>query len=138
MSMTFDQKVINAFELAGAALVKYEKQAQALEEEKKAAAALIPSVVEKLVRFGRIELHEKEACARALANPLQALTLMEQLAMHKTAAEQTEMGTLVDAQGRPSGQRKQASAYAGGGYVGRRSGDDSEAWQRMQTAVMGG
>jgi hypothetical protein len=133
---TFEEKVIDAFQLAGAALVKYEKMAEEKKAEDEKVAAAIPTVVEALLRFNRIDATDKEACARALANPVEVLNLMKKLAAHRNATEIASLGEQVDGQGNAAnGQSKEASVEKRGGYVGRVTSEKPESWRRFEAGL---
>lgn len=136
MPQEIDEKVIGTFQVTGLALSRYEQAAAAQAEQMQKVAALIPGVVDDLVRFGRIESSERDDCARALADPVQTLELMRKLAVHRNAGEAAVLGQVVDQHGRPAGaggQQKRAS-YEGGGHVGR-VGAPSQAWDNFASKL---
>ena len=55
MSMTFEEKVVDAFQASSAALARYEKIAQEKQAQDTAVAKEVPEVVDALLRFGRID-----------------------------------------------------------------------------------
>jgi hypothetical protein len=132
--MTFEEKVIDAFQLSSAALVKYEKQAKDQAEATAKVAELAPQVASELVRYGRIEASEKDACARALTDPVQCLQLMAKLAAHRSAAEEAALGQQVDQHGNAvagNGHQKRANAN----YVGARTSEQPESWRRLAAGL---
>ncbi len=137
MVMDFSDKVIDAIQLGGAALVKFEKAAEDVAARDQRIAAQIPGTVEALQRAGMIDATEKEACARALADPEQAVALLKQAAqfvLAQAAAAPGTGGRPVDAKGNSTSRDKQASTRTGGGYVGRR-GAPSDAWDGFGRAL---
>src|SRR5262245_4904453 len=72
-----DAAVVDTIETVSACLDKAAQLYQTKEAEFKAVRSLIPEVVEALVSNGRIEPEEKEATARALADPVQTLQLLK-------------------------------------------------------------
>jgi len=132
--MTFEEKLIDAFQLASAALVKYEKMAADLAAERARVAALAPRAASELVRYGRIEGSEKEACERAGHSHEQCLQLLIKLAAHRNSAEEAALGQPVDHNGQAAnGQVKKASDYSN--YVGRRSSEQPESWRRLAQGI---
>lgn len=100
--MSLPEKVIEHITLTDSAL----KNAAAM--EKSAAAkqaqvdALIPQVVDTMIRHERIMPSEREKLAAMLRDPAKALELMIKVAGHRNAEEMAKLGA-------PTGQTKVAS-----------------------------
>jgi hypothetical protein len=131
-----NQEVVEAVELAGATLEKAARAYQAEQARFQVIKAKIPEVVEALVTNGRIEPEEKEACAKALEDPLQTLELLKWAAHHRLAAEGGLPATEVDKDGRPAGRgtTKQAEARRAFHPIGARR-DSSEADRAFDEAL---
>lgn len=131
MDETFAEKVIDTFQVAGAALQQHEKAAADQLATAEKVAAEIPATVKALLDNKLIEPEEKEACERALRDPVQTLRLLKQAAEFQPTP--ILAGQPVDKTGR-SPQEKTASSKMGGGYVGRR-GEQSQAWDGFSAAL---
>jgi hypothetical protein len=102
---TLPEKVIELTGFANAALTKAAQQIATVEQQHKAAEALIPEVINALVSGERIEDTEAQRtkAAEILRDPVQALELLCKVAVHRNAAENS-LGAPVD----PGGQTKTA------------------------------
>jgi hypothetical protein len=89
---TLAQKVIDYIGFSDAAMSKAASviTEQAAQQEK--IARLIPEAVKACVENERIELHQKEAMAAALKDPVRAVELVIKLASHRNAAELSRIG----------------------------------------------
>ena len=65
---TFEEKLVDTFQATSVALVQYEKMAAEKTAKEAQVQTIIPTVVDELVRYGRIEPAQKEAAVRALGD----------------------------------------------------------------------
>ena len=73
-------------------LRRFQEKTAKQESLQQAIRERIPEVVDALVQHERIFEHEKEAAARSLEDPLEALRLLEKLAKHRTEKEAAALG----------------------------------------------
>lgn len=111
---SLEEDVVEACQVFGATMEKAAQAYQAATTTAAAVRAKIPEVVEALVVNGRIDGEDKEACARALEDPLKTLELLKFAAAHRTAGEggQSLPATEVDANGRRQGGHTKAASGA--------------------------
>jgi hypothetical protein len=136
------ERVVNALQTSAAALQEAEKQMSEKQAADQRYAAGIPAVVEKCVQYGAIENtpEEREKLAAWLKTPEGALQVIDKLAEWLPAQQPAQtkeaaarMGQPVDQGGFPA--KREKTAYAGGGYVGRKSGDKPESWKRLELGL---
>lgn len=137
------ERVVNAMQLSAAALQKAEEQMNEKQAADQRYANGIPLTVEECVKFGAIDNTELERTKLAewLRTPEGALEVVRTLAQHlpvpqvesttKTAG--ARMGQPVDESGFPAQRVK--TAFAGGGYVGRRSDAKPESWRKLEEGL---
>ena len=101
--MSLEEATLEVCEVTGAALEKAAAAYQAREAQVRAINEKIPSVVEALVLADLIEPEEKEAAAKSLADPLQALELLKCAAQSVAGKQngQTLPAAHVDGNGVP-------------------------------------
>lgn len=113
------QKIVDYIGYSDAAMTKAAAVIKERDEQAEKLAALIPEALKACIENERIEPHQKEALASALANPVRAMELVIKLAAHRNAAEMSRLGT-------PVGTTKSAgydpSSSLTSGYVGARDG----------------
>lgn len=123
MPQTLQEKVLSYIECTGTALAKAEKVAQEKNAQDEQLSKLIPDTVEKLLRNGRIEPHQKQAAADLLRDPVKALEILGRTAEHRNDEETMRLGTQVNT--------KAASAHVPGSinspYVGARTSQDKDS-----------
>lgn len=136
----FDERVLEAIQISGAALEKAETELH----EKRASADKyqhrLPSVIEKLAKFGRIDNtpEDRQTIARVLSTPEGALDVIEKLAEYAEDNSPAPIGTPVDSKGRPASTVKKASAkFEGGGRPGARTSEKSAADRQFEMAILG-
>ena len=81
------QKIVDYIGYSDAAMTKAAAVLAERDEQAEKLAHLIPEAVKACVEHERIEPHQKEALAKALANPVQAMELVIKLAAHRNAAD---------------------------------------------------
>jgi hypothetical protein len=111
------QKVIDYIGYSDAALTKAAAVLKDRETQTEKLASLIPAAVKACVENERIDSHQKEALAKALSNPVEAMELVIKLASHRNAAELSRLGTPVSAV-KTAGYDPSTSLTSG--YVGAR------------------
>ena len=113
------QKIVDYIGYSDAAMTKAAAVIKEREEQAEKLANLIPEAIKACIENERVEPHQKEALASALANPVRAMELVIKLAAHRNAAEMSRLGT-------PVGTTKSAgydpSNSLTSGYVGARDG----------------
>ena len=114
----FVQKIVDYIGYSDAAMTKAAAVLKEKEEHAEKLASLIPEAVKACVENERIEPHQKEALADALANPVRAMELVIKLAAHRNAAEMSRLGTPVST--KSAGYDPSNSLTSG--YVGARDG----------------
>ena len=122
--MAIEAKIIDTFQIAAAALEKAEQADVEKQAKDKAIAEEIPAVVDALIRHGCIDFAEKDAAAKALADPVKALKILAKTAAFRGVDADGGLGQPSDSQGRPTGQTKRASAVPGSAdscYVGAKT-----------------
>lgn len=122
--MSLEGKIIDTFQLAAAALEKAEAADNEKQARDQAVQAEIPAVVEALVRHGCIDFAEKEAAAKALADPVKALKILAKTAAFRGVDADAALGRPADGNGKAGGTTKRASAVPGSTdscYVGART-----------------
>lgn len=92
------QQTSEVVKLAAATINDQEKTAAAVSQ-------LIPGVVKALVDNERIDASQAEKVSQALANPVNALKLLEKLAAHRNASESQHLGTSVAKTASAAGDR---------------------------------
>lgn len=112
------QKIVDYIGYSDAAMTKAAAVLAERDEQAEKLARLIPEAVKACVEHERVEAHQKEALAKALSNPVQAMELVIKLAAHRNAAEMSRLGTPV---------AEKAASYdpansLTSGYVGARDG----------------
>jgi len=112
------QKIVDYIGYSDAAMTKAAAVLAERDEQAEKLAHLIPEAVKACVEHERIEPHQKEALAKALANPVQAMELVIKLAAHRNAAEMSRLGTPVAE--KSAGYDPTNSLTSG--YVGARDG----------------
>jgi hypothetical protein len=136
MAQSLMEKVIETMQITSTALERHEKEASDRKVQSDAIAKEIPETVDLLLRFGLILPNEKEACTQALADHGKTLALLKLAAKEVGGAGNSvaPIGQPVDKNARPA-QQKQASVnsrdLSGGGYVGRRTPEPPESWNRL-------
>lgn len=117
------ERVLDFIELSGAIMEKTAAMVAVQDTQNAAYEKLIPVAVHALLENERIEPHEKEAAARVLRDPIQALEILIKTAAHRNDAERAaKLG-----QPEKPGQSKQASFNSlKNAYVGRRDMPDAE------------
>lgn len=142
MAQSLMEKVIETMQVTGAALERHEKNAADQQKQAAEIAKEIPETVDLLVRFGLVFPHEKEACLKALADHGQTLALLKFAAKAiggEGSGNVAPIGQPVDKNARPAGQTKQGSAsgrdLTGGGYVGRKTPETPESWNRLAQGI---
>ena len=97
--VTLSEKVVEQIRISDAAMQKL----AAIEEEQKqkqaAVDALIPDVVETMVKHERITPSQKEKLAAALKDPVRTLELLIKTAGHRNNAEAGRLGQGVNEDG---------------------------------------
>ena len=112
------QNIVDYIGFSDAAMTKAAAVIKEREEQNEKLARLIPEAVKACLENERVELHQKEALAAALANPVRAMELVIKLAAHKNAAEMARLGTPVAT--KTAGYDPSNSLTSG--YVGARDG----------------
>ena len=110
------QKIIDYVGYSDAAMTKAAAVIKERETQQEKLATLIPQAVSACVENERIEPHQKEALAAALADPVRAVELVVKLAAHKNAAELARLGAPVAT--KTAGYSPEDSLTSG--YVGAR------------------
>ena len=103
--LSLPEKIIQHIEVTDAALQKaaaFEKTAAATKSQ---VDALIPTVVDTMVQFQRINPDQREKLAELLRDPVQVLGLLIKTAGHRNIDEIGQLGQRV-----PAGQTKTAGA----------------------------
>ncbi len=103
------EETVEAFQLVSATLEKAAQAYQTKQAQDDAIRRLIPDVVDALLINGRIEGEDKEACAKALRDPIKTLELLKFAASHRVAGEGSLPATPASRDGSPVGYGKQAS-----------------------------
>lgn len=128
--MTFPERVIEALQISALALQKAEGQLQEKQAAATKLAERIPVIVDKCVRFGRIDdtPEEREKLAAWLATPDGVLEVVDRLAEHRVEPSPDPALSL----GRPMGTSKQAAGnQTCVRVIGQRSSAEPEAWHRL-------
>jgi hypothetical protein len=112
------QNIVDYIGFSDAAMTKAAAVIKEREEQNEKLARLIPEAVKACLENERVEPHQKEALAAALANPVRAMELVIKLAAHKNAAEMARLGTPVAT--KTAGYDPSNSLTSG--YVGARDG----------------
>ena len=113
------QKMVDYIGYSDAAITKAAAVIAERDAQSEKLARLIPAAVQACVEHERVEPHQKEALAKALSNPVQAMELVIKLAAHRNAAEMSRLGTPVAAT-KTAGYDPANSLTSG--YVGARDG----------------
>jgi hypothetical protein len=140
MPQSQTEKFVSTLQASSVALERHEKAAAAQKVKEAEVAALIPETADLLLRFGLINANEKEACVKALGDHKQTIELLKLAAQEiGRSGNVPSLGQQVDKNGQPAGQVKKASAngrdVSGGGYVGRKSPEPPESWQRLAAGL---
>lgn len=114
----FVQKIIDYIGYSDAAMTKAAAVIKEQEAQAEKLAELIPEAVKACVENERVESHQKEALAKALSNPVQAMELVIKLAAHRNAAEMSRLGTPVATKSASYDPTNSLTS----GYVGARDG----------------
>ena len=137
----FNERVVEAIQIAGAALEKATIENNEKQASYNKYASRVPSTVEKLAKWGRIDdtPEDRKILAEKLATAEGALEVIEMLAEYapaeKTAAA---MGTPVDRSGRPAQTAvNKASRFVGGGRVGAKTSEKSAADVKFEMDILG-
>jgi hypothetical protein len=113
------QKMVDYIGYSDAAMTKAAAVIKEKDAQAEKLASLVPAAVKACVEHERIEPHQKEALAKALHDPVQAVELIIKLAGHRNAAEMSRLGTPVAAT-KTAGYDPSNSLTSG--YVGARDG----------------
>lgn len=123
MSQNTNLKSLEALEASGTALATAQKLAGAINQEKQAAAALAPSLVDALVTGHLIQDHERVGAHTKLASHDGSMEIIGNLigfiGQQKTAYEQK---LAVNGQGIPIEKEASANGRTNPNYIGRRLG----------------
>jgi hypothetical protein len=130
MSQTLQQKVIEQVAWSSAALDKAERVLREKSADEQQRSELIPSVVDALVRNGRIEEHEKEAASNLLADPTKTLEILEKVAEHRSAQEIGQLGT-------PTGTEKVAFDSLNSPFAGVPTSQEKESDRVFRERLLG-
>lgn len=128
-----DEKVIDALEKNGAALVALERFYQEKRAAEDRARAKIPAAADALLKRGMIDPHEAQELAVVLQDHEKCLELLKRAAQFVSAEEEGRLGQQLAMNGQTNGHQKKASeGLPPGGYIGRRTSQPSEAWTKFE------
>jgi hypothetical protein len=124
--MTFEEKVVDAINLATSALEKADQMYQEKVSIDKKIREIVPRIVDSMVQCGLVDHTEKEAADRALRDPVKALKIFERVIAHR---ENGNKGNGVASMGKPYSHNgtKKASQTIGNGFRVTKTDADSEA-----------
>ena len=134
MAITHEM-LLDIAQCTGAALERADEVVKKSSEIQEKVASSIPGVAKRLIDAGLIESHEGDELKRVLADHSSTVELMGKIAMHYSSTVSTlkseSLGKPVD-----SRTAKQASSN-GGGYVGVKTGEMTEADRVWYQHVLG-
>lgn len=110
--MTLPEKVIEQIRISDIGLQKAAAAEQAQQAKQAQVEALIPQVVDTMIRHERITPNQREKLAGMLRDPAQVLELMIKVAGHRNADELSRLGVSVN----PDSQEKTAADRVGTPY----------------------
>ncbi len=119
--LSLAEKVIEHIAVSEAVAEKAASLEKTAAATKTAVAALIPSVVQKMIDCERITPDQREKLAGLLADPVQALTILEKVADHRNAAEVAKLGGGVPATAGVKTASHNPGASLTSPYVGART-----------------
>lgn len=117
MNPDTQKKVLAFIKLSGDLIEALHKRDTAVAEQRQKAAQMIPDVVKSMVQHKRIDADDQTKAAEALQDPVQALSILQQVAAHRNDAEVNHLGEPA--------KIKQASANGNSNpnYLGNRNPD---------------
>jgi len=130
------EMLLDVAQCAGTALERADEVVKQTAELKEKVASVIPGVAKKLVDAGLIEAHESEELKRVLADHDKTVELMGKIAMHYSSTVSTLKSEGIGKPVEDSARSKSASVN-GGGYVGARRAELSDADRVWYQQVLG-
>ena len=121
--------VLEHIKCAHAALDVANKELIKLAEQRKEVAALIPEVVEALVKHDRIDPSQREKAAALLADPVQVLKILVKTADVNNTVKPKALGT-------PTGPEKTTGSTRAR-YTGERTSEKTAADLAFERALLG-
>jgi hypothetical protein len=110
--LSLAEKVIEGIKISDTALQKAAAAEESQREKQARVSALIPQVVDTMVKYERVSEGQREKLAEMLQDPATALELIIKVAGHRNREEVSRLGSGVDV----NGQTKTASANGAPGY----------------------
>lgn len=121
MSQFDPAKVLETIKLSATALDKAEQELAVKRASDEKVAQLIPSAIDALIKFERVDPADREKAAAALRDPARVLEILIKTADINNTIRPRQLGTTV--------QEKKAGAYdsLNDPYVGRRTSEERES-----------
>lgn len=107
-NLLFEEKVIDTFQAAAAALEKAEASERDKQAQAHRLASRVPEAVDALIRHGRFESDAREKLAVALQDPEKVMEILIKVAAHRNVEESSHLGAPVPA---APNTRTKAAAY---------------------------
>ena len=105
-NLTLPEKVIEHLHASSTALTKQAKVIDRFEARQKAAADMVPQVLDVLLANERITEAQREKVANLLRDPANALGVLIKVAQHRNASEVTPVTPAVQAKQASAGVRR--------------------------------
>lgn len=123
-----NEKVLEHVQVTHAALDQANKDLTKVAEEKKAAAAMIPQVVDELIKHARIDPKQRDEAIQLLADPIGALKVLLKTADPGVSVRPAPLGAPQD--GETPRTKK-------GHYLGQRTAEEGEAERAFRERLLG-
>ena len=107
----FDEKVVEQIKVSDIAMQKAAAAEEAARTKQAECEALIPQVVDTMVKHERITPQQREKLAEMLRDPAKTLELMMKVAGHRNADEIAKLGSGVTGDGQVKTAAAQGSPY---------------------------
>jgi hypothetical protein len=141
VQLSLPERIVTFVEASSAMAEKAASAEQVRQQQEKQAEALIPGIIDTLAAItiegerGPVPLldpDEKTACVDALKDPVRALHILTRVAGHFKAAQADRLG-----RGETGRREKKAGVGEQSPYAGRRTSEESPAWQNFRRSMLG-